>query len=165
MGYAQTTHWGHPYEINAGFGVGIPITTVVVADWNIGGGQIPTYADLDKGEVIGAYCDVCIPSFVNSFAGSNWLRADAGYPTVSVVPIGHSKIEAISDMTLACYSDPAGTYPYNWIYGDTNFASIFSSPTSHYFGHNCYFYLSNVRANSTGIFINNFIFRFRFYVR
>ena len=165
MGYAQTTHWGHPYEINAGFGTSNTLTTVVIANVSIGAGSFPTRADLDNGEIIGAYCDMCIPSFTNSFAGANWIKADANYPKLQVVPTGHSAIDAISTLTGCCYGGTNQDYPYNWVYGDTNFASIFASPTSHYFGHTVSFYLNNIRSEQNNLVLNNKIFRFRFYVR
>jgi len=164
MGYAKTDLWGRSFEVLAGFGVHCPLTTAVVADVVVGAGQLPTRADLDYGEVIGAFCDVCIPSFQNTYAGSNWIRADAGYPTVQVVPTGHSAVDVISNLTSCCFGNDQQSYPYNWVYGDTNFASIFDAST-HYYGHAVEFYLHNIRADQNELHLDNMIFRFRFYVR
>ena len=166
MGYAQTTHWGHPYEINAGYGIYTSLDTVGFANVDVGGGMFPTRADLDYGEVIGAYCDLCIPSFANTNALPNRILALAGgYPTFQVVPTGHGAIDCISTLTNACYGHSTLTYAYGWIYGDENFASIFASSTSHYYGHAVDFYLHNICSAVDDLNINNMIFRFRFYVR
>jgi hypothetical protein len=164
MGYSRTESWGNTYEVLAGLGIAFPIDSVVDVNDDVGDGQFPTHADLDFGQVVGAFCDVCIPSVTNTAALDNWLRADAGYPTVQVVPTGHGAIDVISNLTLGCYCPVTGTFNYGWINGDTNFASIFT-PGSHYFGHNVSFYLHNIRAESDTLRLNNFIFRFRFYVR
>ena len=80
------------------------------------------------------------------------------------MPTGHGAIDAISNLTLACEANSAGVFPYNWIYGDENFASIFT-PGAHYFNHAVDFYLHNIRSDKDELHINNMIFRFRFYVR
>lgn len=164
MGYAKTDPWGNNYEVLAGFGIHTLLTTVVVADVVVGAGAFPTSADLNFGQVVGAYLDLCIPSFENTFAGANWILADAGYPTVTIVPTGHGAIDGISNLTSACYGNAQGSYSYNWIYGDTNFGSIFT-PGSHYYGHAVAFRLHNIRSQQDELHLNNMIFRFRFYVR
>lgn len=164
MGYSQTTTIGNVYEILGGIGIEYLLDTAVDTNVDIGAGFFPSVADLLGGQVLGAYCDMCIPSATNAFAGSNWVKADAGYPTLRIVPNGHGAIDAISDLSLSAYCYAAGAYPFNWYPGDTNFASVFS-PGSHYWGHAIKFNITNIRADQDTLRLNNFIFKFRFYVR
>ena len=163
MGYGNTDITQRGKELGAGFDFDLQLSTIVTNS-DIGAGSFPTKLDLDNGQVIGAFVDVIVPTITNTFAGGNWILADAGYPTFQVVPTGHGAIDTHSNLTLACSARAAGAFSYGRIYGDTNFASIFNT-SSHYFGHVVTFTAKNIRSQQNNLYLESFIFVFRFYVR
>jgi hypothetical protein len=163
MGYARTEAWGRPIEFNGGFAGGLSVTTVE-QDIAMGQGQFPTWADLDNGQVIGAYCDLQIPWFNNLFAGTNYI-VSATYAKLCCNAIGHGVFDCISNLNNMMVSNAAlNQYPYVRIFGDENFSSLFQ-PGSHYFGHNCEWSLYNIAALQNSIYLGGMNFIFRFYVR
>jgi hypothetical protein len=163
MGYGNTDITQREKILGAGFGFDLQLSTIVTNS-DIGAGSFPSKLDLDNGQIIGAFVDVIIPTITNTFAGGNWILADAGYPVFQVVPNGHGAIDTHSNLTLACSTRVAGTFNYARIYGDTNFSSIFQS-TPHYFGHAVTFTAKNIRSEQNNLYLESFIFIFRFYVR
>ncbi len=168
MGYANTEKWGRCYETFAGHGTYCTLTTVN-SDTSMGYGFTPTWADVDNSVIIGAYLDCIICSQTNNSGGGNYITNStypAAYPKITAKPTGHAQFDAISNIYGMCGSRANVTNaPVGRIYGDTNFSSIFSSGSSHYWNHEVEFIFYQCAANTNNLYIEDCFFIWRFYVR